>query len=45
MPRLKELLVYSYNKYKVEKCIAYQNSETKKFDNTWQIWKNIFDKL
>ena len=44
-PRLMELLFYLRNKYKVEKCIAYQNSEIQKFDNTWQIWKNIFDKL
>ena len=45
MPRLMELLFYLFNKYKIEKCIAYQNSGIQKFDKTWQLWKNIFDKL
>ena len=45
LPSLLELLFYLYNKYRVERCIAYQNFEIQKFENTWHVWEILSDNI
>ena len=45
LPNFLELLFFLFNKYKVEKCIAHQNLEIVKFNNTWHVWKRMFDNM
>jgi hypothetical protein len=42
-----ELLFFLFNKYKVEKytSITHQNLVIVKFNNTWHLWKGIFDNM
>ena len=37
-----ELLFILHQKYEVEKLVAYENLNSRKFNKTWGIWKTFF---